>query len=48
MIELFVGIIILLLTTPKEEEQRQDNNNDEIIRPILMEDFHNDFEDFGE
>jgi len=48
MIDLMVGLIIMFLTTPKEEETPTNRNNDEIIRPILMEDFHNDYNDYGE
>ncbi len=45
MVELIVGLIIMFLTTPTEETP-SDRNNDEIIRPILMEDFHNDYDDY--
>jgi len=48
MVDLIVGLIVMFLTTPKEEEYPANNNNEEIIRPILMEDFHNDYDDFGE
>jgi len=47
MIDLIVGLFILAFFTPSEETP-ENRNNDEIIRPILMEDFHNDYDDFGE
>lgn len=46
MIDLIVGLFILLLTTPKEETYRPTENNDEMLRPLLMEDFHDDYNDY--
>ncbi len=48
MIDLIVGLIILFLTTLKEEKSSPNNDNDEIIRPLLMENFHDDYSDYGE
>jgi hypothetical protein len=48
MIDLIVGLLILFFTTSAEEETPANRNNEEIIRPILMEDFHNDYQDLGE
>ena len=48
MIEIIVGLVVMWLFTPKEEEY-DSSSNDEIIRPILMSDFHDsNTDDFGE
>lgn len=47
MFDIILGLICVWLFTPKEEDHSE-NNNEEIIRPILMEDFHNTtFDDYG-
>lgn len=47
MVEIFVGLIFMLLFGGNDDNNRK-NDNDEIIRPILLDNFHDHDFDGGD